>query len=304
MAAALWQVILLGEAVLAAAIAGPLARLFGDDAILLAALWLGAFLLLQPLSVLGATALSRWAAPGPHRPVRARTVLTEAGALLVSAVRMSVPWRRADPPGSSTSRSATAGRPAPPVLLVHGILCNGAIWGPLHHRLSAAGCDRVERIDLQPPWGDIETLAVRLVQALEAMHRSSGGERIVIVAHSMGGLVARAALRAGGQPLIARIITLGTPHHGTAIACHLPFAPMRQMCPDSPWLKDLNAEQEGRLPLPVTCLYSQDDTLVVPPGSAALQGARHLSLEHLGHLQLASSPRALAQVLEELGFGS
>ena len=304
MAAAFWQVTLLLEALLAAAIAGPLARLLGDNVILLAAVWLGAFLLLQPLWVLGATALSRWAVPGPHRPVRVRTVFAEAGALLVSAVRMSVWWQRADPPGCSPNRSATSGHPAPPVLLVHGILCNGAIWGPLRHRLRAAGCERVERIDLQPLWADIEMFALHLVQALEAMHRSSGGKRIVIVAHSMGGLVARAALRLGGAPLIARIITLGTPHHGTAIACLLPFTPMRQMCPNSQWLKDLNAEQEGRLLLPVTCVYGQDDTLVAPPGSAVLKGARHLPLEHLGHLQLASSPRVLTEVLEELGLGS
>ena len=304
MAAVFWQAVLFAEALLAAAIAGPLARLFGGSVTSLAALWLGAFLLLQPLWVLSATALSRWAVPGPKRPVRVRTVLAEAGTLLISAMRMSTWWWRADPPGCSPNRSTASGHPAPPVLLVHGILCNGAIWGPLRHRLSAAGCERVEGIDLQPLWADIETFAIHLVHTLEAMHRSSGGKRIVIVAHSMGGLVARAALRLGGAPLIARIITLGTPHHGTAIACLLPFTPMRQMCPNSQWLKDLNAEQEGRLLLPVTCVYGQDDTLVVPPGSAVLKGARHLPLEHLGHLQLASSPRVLTEVLEELGLGS
>ena len=304
MAAAFWRIMLLIEALLAMALAAPLTRLLSGNLSVLVALWLGAFVLLQPLWVLSAAVLTRWAAPGPHRPMRARTVLAEAGALLVSALRMSVLWRRTEPPGSAASRRGSSARPAPPVLLVHGILCNGGIWDPLHHRLSAAGWNRVERIDLQPPWADIETLAVRLVQTLQAMHRSSGGQRIVVVAHSMGGLVARAALRAGGQSLIARIITLGTPHHGTAIACHLPFAPTRQMCPDSPWLRDLNAEQEGRLPVPVTCLYSQDDTLVVPPGHAVLQGARRVRLERLGHLQLASSPRALAQVLEELGVAS
>lgn len=302
MAAALWQSMLVVELALAAALAWPIRAALGGPLEVLLALWLAAFLLLQPLLVLGAFALSGLAAGGTRRPLHARTVIRESAALLGAALAMGLraPGHappRAQPPGPGAS---SAHPQQPPVLLVHGILCNGAIWWPLLRRLRAAGFERLEVMDLQPLFADIDTHAQAMVRTLHTMQQRCDGQRIVIVGHSMGGLVARAALRAAGPAMIARIITLGTPHHGTRIACRVPSAPTRQMCPDSRWLQQLNDAQEGRFDVPVTCLYSAEDTLIAPPRSAELLGARAIRIDGQGHLSLASSPSALARVLDEL----
>ncbi len=302
MAAAFWQAVLVAELAIAAAVAWPIAAAFAGSFGVHLALWLIVFLVLQPLWVLTGFAVSGLAARDTHRPLRARTIARESVTLLSAALSMSTHVSRAAqrrerpiPHGALPGRRKT-----PPVLLVHGILCNGAIWRPLQRRLSTAGFNRVEAIDLQPLLADIETHAQSVVKALRAMQDRCDGERIVIVAHSMGGLVARAALRAAGPALIARIITLGTPHHGTAIACRLPFAPTRQMCPGSPWLQRLNAEQERRPSVPVTCLCSSEDTLIAPARGAEFAGARIIRVDGLGHLGLACSARALEGVLREL----
>jgi pimeloyl-ACP methyl ester carboxylesterase len=57
------------------------------------------------------------------------------------------------------------------------------------------------------------------------MHQGNGGRPVHLVAHSMGGLVVRAALAAYGAdlwPKLGKIVFLGTPHYGsTAIAFYL-----------------------------------------------------------------------------------
>ena len=69
----------------------------------------------------------------------------------------------------------------------------------------------------------------------------------MIVAHSMGGLVARAYLRRHGGAQVARVITLGTPHHGTALANLAPGSNARQMSrpggQPNAWLAQLAASE-------------------------------------------------------------
>ena len=54
--------------------------------------------------------------------------------------------------------------------------------------------------------------------AVERLRRATGAERVTLVCHSMGGLVARAYLRAHGHHAVARVVTIDTPHHGTLFA--------------------------------------------------------------------------------------
>jgi pimeloyl-ACP methyl ester carboxylesterase len=50
---------------------------------------------------------------------------------------------------------------------------------------------------------------------------------VVLVGHSMGGLVARAALAHKGGERISRVIQLGTPNKGVFVACRRFAAPIR-----------------------------------------------------------------------------
>lgn len=88
---------------------------------------------------------------------------------------------------------------------------------PLKLRLEARGFDVVLH---DYDWReDLRVLGARLAQRL----RADPGERLALVGHSMGGLLARMALaELSAEPALAdrivRIITLGTPHHGSVAA--------------------------------------------------------------------------------------
>ena len=189
--------------------------------------------------------------------------------------------------------------PTPQVVLVHGIACNRAVWRPLIAALHAAGIARVHAVNLEPLFADIDTHARELLAGLEALGVCAA-RPVAIVANSMGGLVARAALQQARAGTISRIITIGTPHHGTRIACAFGWRSTRQMCCGSEWLLELNARQEGRFGLPVTSLYSLDDNLIFPAGSGFVRGARSIAVHGLGHLGLLRAPQVLQRIVSEL----
>jgi pimeloyl-ACP methyl ester carboxylesterase len=135
---------------------------------------------------------------------------------------------------------------------------------------------------------------------LSALQNRCNGERVVIVAHSMGGLVARALLRDLGAGVIRRIVTIASPHHGTVLVRGLPWPNARQMSDVSPWLHTLNTVQEGRFAVPMASIYSLEDNLVVPAGSARLQGAESHELRGIGHLGMLRSQRALDCIVATL----
>jgi pimeloyl-ACP methyl ester carboxylesterase len=186
------------------------------------------------------------------------------------------------------------------VLLLHGFLCNHQVWRHLQARLQAAGFGPVEAPDMEPLLADIEMLAAGVADQLRALQHRCNDERVVIIAHSMGGLVARVLLRDSGASVIRRIVTIAAPHHGTALARGLPWPNTRQMGCPSPWLRTLNASQEGRFAVPVASIYSVDDNLVAPSGSARLAGAELHELCGLGHFGLLRSRRALDRIIATL----
>ena len=120
----------------------------------------------------------------------------------------------------------------------------------------------------------------------------------MVVGHSMGGLVARACLRdPAARARIARIVTLGTPHHGSVLARWGPGRNARQMRPGSAWLAALNAQ--GPAPVPLVSVFSWHDNFVAPQDSPLLAGAQNVALAGIGHLSLVFSDAVARRVAAE-----
>jgi triacylglycerol esterase/lipase EstA (alpha/beta hydrolase family) len=190
-----------------------------------------------------------------------------------------------------------------PVLLLHGYGCNSGYWAHLLPLLDAARISHAS-IDLEPIAGDIDGYVPLVDQAVEALCAASGADRVAIVAHSMGGLVARAWMRSRGTHRVARLVTLGTPHHGTALARFGPGANAAQMrragSGESAWLRALAAGECPATRALVTSIYTYHDNIVAPQTSSVLPGARNIGFGGVGHVALGSNPRVLAEVMREL----
>jgi len=229
-------------------------------------------------------------------PARAREFALEwaATALLVLATPLALRRRRVRP--------LDAGDPRPPVVLLHGYAQHPANFTWLARRLRRDGWRHLYLVAHTPVGGDIERSAHRLGEALDRLRRATGASRVDIVAHSMGGLVARACIRARGQASgVGRLITLGTPHQGTEIFPRFRLDPMvAQMRPGSPLLACLAADDP--VPQLVDCIsiYSADDAVVVPASRAYYPGAFNIEVRGLGHLSLLFSQRVYVLVRENL----
>src|SRR5437764_4922920 len=131
----------------------------------------------------------------------------------------------------------------PPVLLLHGYGCNSGYWAHLTPLLDAARISHAT-VDLEPVVASIDDYVPLVEQAVTSLCAASGAARIAIVAHSMGGLVARAWMRTHGRARVARLITLGTPHHGSALARFGLGENAAQMRPRGDWLRKLAAGED------------------------------------------------------------
>jgi len=187
----------------------------------------------------------------------------------------------------------------PPVLLLHGYGCNSGYWAHLLPLLDAARISHAT-VDLEPVAGDIDDYVPLVERAVRELCAAAGTDKVAIVAHSMGGLVARAWMRAHGSAALARVITLGTPHHGTALARFGLGKNAFQMRPGSAWLRALAASEDGAGRSLVTSLYTHHDNIVSPQESSRLEGARNIEFGGVGHVALGSNPRVLAAVMDEL----
>lgn len=105
------------------------------------------------------------------------------------------------------------------VLLLHGLDETGPIWDDLAPELVMAGI-RVARLDY-PNDQSLSASALVLRDALREM-KCRGAKSVVLIGHSMGGLVARDALTRGvgteAWPRVERLITVATPNAGSTYA--------------------------------------------------------------------------------------
>lgn len=200
------------------------------------------------------------------------------------------------------TRPFASGAPAAerlPVLLIHGYFCNRALWHPMAARLAAAG-HAVDAVDLEPPFASIDDYAPRIAHAVHALLERTGATRVALVGHSMGGLAARAYLRACGDDAVACVVTLGTPHRGTVHATLGRGRNVRQMRRDSDWLHALAAGEPPERLAKFTVVLSWQDNIVAPQAIQTLPGARTVMLHGLGHITLAYDRRVTDIVLEAL----
>ncbi|MDJ0847982.1 MAG: alpha/beta fold hydrolase [Myxococcota bacterium] len=221
-----------------------------------------------------------------------RAIAREALAYLTHALLYPFGRRTAGPPPRRDASLRT-------LVFVHGLAANRSSFLALQTVLRLAGHRRQVAVSF-PTRGSIESLALALRRELE---RRIGGGRIDLVAHSMGGLVARFYLQQlGGTRRVDRLVTLGTPHRGTHAASFLPLPLVRQLLPDGPFIRHLNA-----LPPPartrVTSIVAGRDLLVQPVESAACPFGEVRRLDELGHLELLFRPEVFVEVVSALRAG-
>jgi triacylglycerol lipase len=181
------------------------------------------------------------------------------------------------------------------LLLQHGYVNNGAVWFFTARALEAQGF-RVFTVD-QPAFASIDSMADRMAARVDELLALTGAPQLTLVAHSMGGLVCRAYLRRYGDSKVNRLITMGSPHHGTFLALLASGPNGRQMRPGNGWLVALGATT---IRVAFTSIYSMHDTIIAPQDSSLMPGANNVELTAVGHVSMPGGTTARAALLQAL----
>jgi triacylglycerol esterase/lipase EstA (alpha/beta hydrolase family) len=128
------------------------------------------------------------------------------------------------------------------VVFVHGLVCNRGLWTPWLKACRTKGIGFVA-VNLEPVFGSIDGYVATVEAAVQRVTEDTGMPP-VLVCHSMGGLAARAWLRAAGDDArVHRIVTIGSPHHGTRLAQFSHISNGAQMRLASGWLNRLASRE-------------------------------------------------------------
>ncbi|QJY47226.1 esterase/lipase family protein [Pseudonocardia broussonetiae] len=245
-------------------------------------------------------------------PRRRVLVLVVLAALLVGLVLVGVRvW-----PGASVDPASRPAQDVPgPVLLVPGYGGDSAALGALAARLTASG--REVRVLALPGDGTGDLSAqVRVLDDAADAELAAGAPSVDVVGYSAGGVVTGLWLaRDDGPAKARRVVTLGSPLHGTSLAgagaAALPDAcppACRQVAPGSAEIAELDAARVGTL-VPWLSVRTADDEVVTPVDTAVLDGATNVLVQDVcpgavvAHGQLPSAPAVADLVLGALGPG-
>ena len=196
---------------------------------------------------------------------------------------------------------------ARPIVCVHGLQGAAGNFAPLRAFLTVAGRSRSYAAWFESG-GDVVGMTARLAELIREVievNQLDDDAQIDLVAHSLGGLIARLALL---DPAINRrvhtLVTLGTPHHGTTLARLAATSHILSLRPSSPALEQLRHQLPwpGPPTLPrLVSLWSRADILLLPSSCAVVEGADNRELPELTHTGFLVHPTAFFAVLRALG---
>ncbi len=219
-------------------------------------------------------------------------LLQETACLLLTVLLRPFGWLQPQLP--------TAGADTrPPVVLLHGLFQNRSCLFWLQHRLRATGHQHIISINT-PPWRDLETLTESLAKKVDELRITLKVEKVVLIGHSMGGIIARNYVQnRGGAAYVHGMITLGSPHHGSKLAPFALSSMGKSLLPSSAFLRQFNSVVWPKETQAIS-IYTRYDNLVLPAESGKMDGAQSIELDGMGHTSLLFHPRSLQAVFNAL----
>jgi Palmitoyl protein thioesterase len=177
-----------------------------------------------------------------------------------------------------------------PVLLVHGLIDNRSVFSVMQRNLRRRGFAHVCTWNYSPLLTDVARGAADLGAHVERVCEQTGYDRVHVVGHSLGGLIARYHVqRQRGDERVASLVTLGTPHQGSILAHVVPTPLIRQLRPGSPVLEELT-EPAPDCRTRITAIYSDLDQMVLPTSSGRCDhpdlAVRNVLVRGIGHMSL------------------
>ncbi|GJF18935.1 esterase/lipase family protein [Streptomyces flaveolus] len=210
-----------------------------------------------------------------------------------------------DPKSSTAPTAQLPGPTSPPVVLLHGFIDNRSVFLLLRRSLAQHGRQQIESLNYSPLTCDIRCAAELLGRHIEEICERTGSDRVDVVGHSLGGLIARYYVqRLGGDLRVRTLVTLGTPHAGTRVVPLANAHPIvRQMRPGSAVIEELALPAPGCRTQFVS-FWSDLDRVMDPLETACLDHpdltVQNVRVSGIGHLALPVHPAVATGIRQAL----
>ena len=189
-----------------------------------------------------------------------------------------------------------------PILLLHGLFVNQSCWLWFKRQLQQQGYKNVVTMNLTG-WDNEETLTELLARRIDELRLQLGVNKVHLVGHSMGGMIARNYVQLrGGADKVDQLICLGSPHHGSKLATFAITPLGKLLIPNSDFLQRLNSA-----PIPeqlqLTNIYTKKDNMVLPNSSNHLPWGEAIELDGMGHTALIYRKASISATITALKKG-
>lgn len=193
-----------------------------------------------------------------------------------------------------------------PVVLVPGFFTNRGYLYAWRKYLLRNGYGKVYCVSPEPIFAGVEPNAEHLSRFVDEVLAETGAPRVILIGHSMGGLVIRLYLhRFGGLAKAALAMAVGSPFKGTVLAEGKDkLGPIvAQLTNGNPWAMALVAEAEAQpCPIPFIAIWSPHDSIVSPQDNSrvAAHYGREITLPGMAHMEMVNSPQVMRVLKQEL----
>lgn len=217
------------------------------------------------------------------------------GRILAAEARAYVSCALLAPGGARSVRERGREAPELGVLFVPGVGANASQFSRVKLALqdTAEWFDAFEYTSLSDPRSITRDLRAYIDRAAQRC------ARILLVGHSMGGLLSRVVLQqAEAPPAIVGFVSICSPLHGTWRSKLAPNPRLRAMAPDSGFIREVidGAGRLDRLRGSVLAIGARHDQFITPFDSAFLDGHDRLCLDDTGHVASLFDPRVLEAI--------
>ncbi len=186
------------------------------------------------------------------------------------------------------------------IVLVHGFIGIGKIFFYIKKKLEAQGhkCFAPTLKPIDAKYG-IEDLAIKLKAEIE--QNLEPDTKFVLVGFSMGGIICRYYLQElGGVDRVNKLFTISSPHNGSYMSYLYPGKGMKELRPNSPFLKNLGENENLLNGINIYSYRTPFDLMIIPNNSSIWDIAVNKKFNSIMHSSMLINSKLVREIINQL----
>lgn len=188
------------------------------------------------------------------------------------------------------------------VVLVHGFFSTNKVFFLMKKKFEAAGfkCFAPTLKPMDAKYG-LEDLGLKLKSKIN--DQLGNNLEFILIGFSMGGIICRYYLQElGGIHRVKHFITISAPHHGSYLAYLYPSKGIKQLRPNSGFLKNLELKESTLKGINIYSFRTPFDLMIIPSSSSVWDISLNKKYYSLIHIYMLFNPKLINDSIKLLKY--